>query len=142
MDCSSGQEQGEKCRRWDLQKTAVWDFRCSSRESWLEQKEPSATLVLWSRTRCSGELYPANSLFSSNLGLFLPHRWSGAWVQGTVLKVCMRLAAAKASPETSRNPTDTAPRQSCSYKINQIFAYRSFPTICSSKTWVRNVSSS
>lgn len=73
---------------------------------------------------------------------FLPHLWSGAWVQGTVLKVCMRLAAAKASPETSRNPTDTAPRQSCSYKINQIFAYRSFPTICSSKTWVRNVSSS
>lgn len=34
----------------DLQKTAVWDFRRSSRESWLEQKEPLATLVLWSRT--------------------------------------------------------------------------------------------
>lgn len=92
---------------------------------------------------CSGELYPANSLISSNLRLFPPPSlvWC-IWVQGTVLKVCMRLEAAKASPETSRNPTDTAPRQSCSYKINQISARRSFPTICSNKSWVRNVSSS
>lgn len=140
MDCSNGQEQGGKCRCWDLQKTAVWDFRCSSRESWLEQKEPSATLVLWSRTRCSGELYPANSLFSSNLGLFPPTLlvWR-IWVQGTVLRVCMRLAAVKASPETPRSPTETAPRQSCSYKINQVFAYKSFPTICTNKSWIRNV---
>jgi len=44
----------------------------------------------------------------------------------------MTLAAIKASLETPRNPSEMV-QVSFSYKINQIFAYKSLPAICSSK---------
>lgn len=97
-----------------------------------KQKEPSATQVSWSWT--AGVLLGCNQPAHHKWGPFSSlSLLCCKWPQGMVLKVCITLAVIKASLKTPRNRSEAVVRVSFSYKINQIFAYKSLSAICSSK---------